>query len=745
MEFANKKRSTAIALAGCTWLFLLGALGASLSGEKALRIVLLLGAVPPAVLGVKSEIESDEMEPFLRIKKQAAIERYADAEARAIAGASQEVAVFPSVNRSSLPPGESGEYALKIIEALLTEAKPIELNFAKCHEGASLIRLEFQPKSSRQATEASKKSDLIHAAVGLPSALAVSTYVDRGNLVVEIPRRNREFPIFNLPPEKRSDSPSLILGINSLSRELISHKLSPKGESASFLFAGTSGSGKSVGANAMLLSAIYRYTPEQIRFAIVDCKGGSYSWLKNSPWLWGNICEDAVLGDRFLGQIIDEGIRRQELFKSLEVRDIEGFNKKSASKLPVILFLVDELAEWMAGLTGNPDCKPADAQVKLARVAQKMRNVGIFLAVGTQKPVVEDKQGKFPVVGTLLKGNLPYRLSFKVMNCKESEIALGEPTNPSASILLGKGDFLWKSPDGTLTRGQSLFVPDDDNTELEKLHAIALNFHCPDYQPTKTEDSAVEHLNPAISSYLETLEKSFQSLDIPVASKPKKPNKCDRLWRRIKALKLHPDKPSKTRIIQLIWGVSDGGSHFDKTNPSSEISQYENCLSMHREDFVEWLLKIGTNADDIVWAAWDARSGEEKAIAMDELRKIAEKKFFGWPYYVANPEYPDDFDSRYSGSWADTSREVRQKQCPITGGKAEVAHHAYYRSWWGKVADNEKDVIGLAIFPLAHAVHKPENYRAIDCAHNYNNWIYPGTWDARNNLEYFKRLISCKD
>ena len=75
MEFANKKKNTAIALAGCTWLFLLGALGASLSGEKALRIVLLLGAVPPVVLGVKSEVESDEIEPFLKIKKQAAIER----------------------------------------------------------------------------------------------------------------------------------------------------------------------------------------------------------------------------------------------------------------------------------------------------------------------------------------------------------------------------------------------------------------------------------------------------------------------------------------------------------------------------------------------------------------------------------------------------------------------------------------------------------------------------------------------
>ena len=153
------------------------------------------------------------------------------------------------------------------------------------------------------------------------------------------------------------------------------------------------------------------------------------------------------------------------------------------------------------------------------------------------------------------------------------------------------------------------------------------------------------------------------------------------------------------------------------------------------------MLKFDNGAKGVLMASQVA-AGEENAL---KIRKIAEKKFFGWPYYVANPEYPDDFDSRYSGSWADTSREVRQKQCPITGGKAEVAHHAYYRSWWGKVADNEKDVIGLAIFPLAHAVHKPENYRTIDCAHNYNNWIYPGTWDARNNLEYFKRLISCKD
>jgi hypothetical protein len=639
----------------------------------------------------------------------------------------------------TLPQGtdEASTLAATIIRTLATAnpKRPLILNHAGNETGCSAVRMSFRPLEINHGLEAVKQSDLIHAACGLAKENKPAVYMDRGNVVVEIPRTDRQYMGFELTPSANTDAPKILVGYDSMTRQPIWHVLSPKGSSPSLLFCGTSGSGKSVWANAAILSLIYNYSPAQVRFAIIDCKGGNYTWMEGSPWLWGPICEDHNSGKRFLDQAIAEGERRQKvLFKAAGCRDIEGYNKsaKPEDRLPVLVFFVDEVAEWMSGLKGDPkaEARPSEVQGSLARIAQALRSAGVVLIVGTQKPVVEDTSSKIPVIGTLLKGNLPYRLALKVLTSKESEVGLGSSYNPDASQLLGRGDFLWLTPDGKLTRGQSAFVPDDDNSELERLHAIAANFHgvkVPEREPVEV-----------VERYLETLEKSW---DLPPVT-PKVDKSDELLWHSIKALKMHPTKPSKTDIIGYIWGCSKGGSNFNKANPNSPLSLYERLLETNRESFVLELIKLGAKAEDIAWAAYDAKGDKEEAL--DAIRAISERHYFGWPYVRSEPDYPDVYEARYSTNWNATSKAVRQSNCAVCGERSAQAHHAYYRSWWGKVADNEESVIGIALFPLCDKHHKPNNFETFKfkgCAHHPSNWTQRGVWDSSNSLEFYLELL----
>lgn len=211
----------------------------------------------------------------------------------------------------ALPQGtdEASTLAATIIRTLATvnPKRPIILNHAGNETGCSAVRMAFRPLEINHGLEAVKQSELIHAACGLAKENKPAVYMDRGNVVVEIPRTDRQYMGFELNPSVNTDAPKILVGYDSMTREPIWHVLSPKGSSPSLLFCGTSGSGKSVWANAAILSLIYNYSPSQVQFAIIDCKGGNYSWLEGSPWLWGPICEDHNSGKRFLDQRSQRG------------------------------------------------------------------------------------------------------------------------------------------------------------------------------------------------------------------------------------------------------------------------------------------------------------------------------------------------------------------------------------------------------------------------------------------------------
>ncbi|HEY9835449.1 MAG TPA: FtsK/SpoIIIE domain-containing protein [Vampirovibrionales bacterium] len=654
----------------------------------------------------------------------------------------------------ALPQGtdELSRIAGTIINSLATfDKKPITLEFVGGKVGCSANKLIFEPQTIKDGQEAVKKEEVIHAACKLTRHQSAIMYIDQGQLIVEVPRKDRQFLRFEMTPETRTDMPRFRLGHEAIDGTPIEHIFTPEGESPSYLVSGGSGSGKTVGVNSALMSGMMRYSPKQLQLVVVDCKGGQYKWLQGSPWLRGKICETPAAGKQALDEILAEGERRMELFPTLDTRDIQGYNEaaKATGKdpLPVIVFLIDELAEWMAKLKCDPaaECKPEDIQVRLSRVAQLLRSAGIALAIGTQKPIVKDEGSKFPVISSLLGGNLMFRQAFKVNNPMESSVALGGFLNPNASQLLGKGDFLWSRPDGTLTRGQTLFIPDNNNKELDRLHAIAADYHQPGWR-SKSQVRSVPAPKEIIGEYLESLESAFK---LPAhkqepATAPKVANLDRRLWQAIAALKLHPSQPAKTKIISIVWGVSDGGGNFDRSNPNSPLSHYERLLAENREDFIILLIKLGASPEGIAKAAFDAKSAD-LAEAIAQVKLVSQDNHFGWPYFRLEAEEPQDYNKRYSPAWNQTTAAVKattHNRCSLCENEASQTHHAYYKSWWGLVPNSEKYMAGVALFPLCEAHHKPSGHEIKQsCAHHPKNWVQRGVWDSTNSLEFFAALL----
>ena len=220
------------------------------------------------------------------------------------------------------------------------------------------------------------------------------------------------------------------------------------------LIAGTTGSGKSVGINSMILSLLYKNSPDNLRLVMIDPKMLEFSMYNDIPHLLTPVITKAVDAINALANMVGEMERRYSLMAKTKTKNIENFNEKAQKEglpsMPYIVVVIDELADLM--MTSGKD-----VEYSIARLAQMARASGIHLIVATQRPSVD-------VVTGLIKANLPSRLSYKVGQKIDSKIILD---SMGAESLLGRGDMLF-TPPGTpgIVR---IHAPWSTETEIEKV------------------------------------------------------------------------------------------------------------------------------------------------------------------------------------------------------------------------------------------------------------------------------------
>ena len=220
------------------------------------------------------------------------------------------------------------------------------------------------------------------------------------------------------------------------------------------LIAGTTGSGKSVGINAMILSLLYKNSPDQLRLLMIDPKMLEFSTYNDIPHLLTPVITKPKQAIAALNNMVAEMERRYELMASTRTKNIENYNEKikkeGGEHFPYIVVIIDELADLM--MTSGKD-----VEVSIARLAQKSRACGIHLIVATQRPSVD-------VVTGLIKANLPSRISYRVGQKVDSKIILDQM---GAESLLGRGDMLFTPPGSTgLVRLHAPWATED---EIEKI------------------------------------------------------------------------------------------------------------------------------------------------------------------------------------------------------------------------------------------------------------------------------------
>lgn len=371
---------------------------------------------------------------------------------------------------------ESLEAMSKLLELKLKDFG-IEIEVTAVNPGPVITRFEVQPAPGVKASRITNLAKDLARSLAVVSVRVVEVIPGKTVIGIEIPNEKREIiqlsQVLSSPEFDGAGSPlSMALGHDIVGKPVIVDL----GKMPHLLVAGTTGSGKSVGINAMILSLLFKSTPDQVRVIMIDPKMLELSVYDGIPHLLTPVITDMKDAANGLRWCVAEMERRYKLMSQLGVRNLAGFNKKviDAKKigkpimdptwqadpmlleeeqsapeleaLPNIVVIVDELADMMM-VVGKK------VEELIARIAQKARAAGIHLVLATQRPSVD-------VLTGLIKANVPTRLSFMVQSKVDSRTILGEG---GAEQLLGHGDMLFLPPGGGVpTRVHGAFVSDEE-------------------------------------------------------------------------------------------------------------------------------------------------------------------------------------------------------------------------------------------------------------------------------------------
>jgi S-DNA-T family DNA segregation ATPase FtsK/SpoIIIE len=387
------------------------------------------------------------------------------------------------VNEAS---AESLEETGVLIEQRLREFK-VPVTVVGASAGPVITRYEVEPAVGVRGNQIVALMKDLARGLGRTSIRVVETIPGKTCMGLELPNEQRQMigliDIFQSDAFRNHDSPLALAMGKDITGEPVVVDLA---RAPHMLVAGTTGSGKSVAVNAMILSMLYRATPEAVRMIMIDPKMLELSIYEGIPHLLAPVVTDMKLAANALNWCVAEMEDRYRLMSSLRVRNLAGYNEKirearaagtalfkpvteagvapePLDTLPMIVVVIDELADLMM-VAGKK------IEELIARLAQKARAAGIHLILATQRPSVD-------VITGLIKANIPTRVAFQVSSKIDSRTILDQM---GAESLLGAGDMLFLPPGtGYPQRVHGAFVSDDD---VHRVVSHLKKYGAPDYR-----------------------------------------------------------------------------------------------------------------------------------------------------------------------------------------------------------------------------------------------------------------------
>ncbi|MDX5373036.1 MAG: DNA translocase FtsK [Pseudomonadaceae bacterium] len=409
-------------------------------------------------------------EPSKRVLKEKQVPLFEDA---AVAGTLPPISILDVAEKKqkSFSP-ESLEAMSRLLEIKLKEFG-VEVVVESVHPGPVITRFEIQPGVGVKVSRISNLAKDLARSLAVISVRVVEVIPGKTTVGIEIPNEDRQIVRFSevLSSSEYDDAKSpvtLALGHDIGGKPIITDLA----KMPHLLVAGTTGSGKSVGVNAMILSILFKSTPEEARMIMIDPKMLELSIYEGIPHLLCPVVTDMKEAANALRWSVAEMERRYKLMAAMGVRNLAGFNRKVKDAeeagtplhdplykresmddeppylktLPTIVVIVDEFADMMM-IVGKK------VEELIARIAQKARAAGIHLILATQRPSVD-------VITGLIKANIPTRMAFQVSSKIDSRTILDQG---GAEQLLGHGDMLYLPPGtGLPIRVHGAFVSDDE-------------------------------------------------------------------------------------------------------------------------------------------------------------------------------------------------------------------------------------------------------------------------------------------
>ncbi len=334
-------------------------------------------------------------------------------------------------------------------------------NIKKVSHGPVVTLNEFEPAAGVKVSKIINLSDDIARNTSSESA-RIATIPGSNTVGIELPNNVREnvflSEILNNPDFKKRDIKLPIALGKSISGKPIVGDLSSMPH---LLIAGTTGSGKSVCINTIILSLLYRHTPEKCKFILIDPKMLELSTYEGIPHLLCPVITEAKKAASVLGWVVKEMESRYRLMTKEGVRNIDSYNTKHKLPMPYIVVVVDEMSDLML-VAGK------EIENYIQKLSQMARAAGIHIIMATQRPSVD-------VITGTIKANFPTRISFQVTSKIDSRTILGEQ---GAEQLLGKGDMLYMSSANRIVRIHAPFVSD---SEIEQINNFLRSQAEPDY------------------------------------------------------------------------------------------------------------------------------------------------------------------------------------------------------------------------------------------------------------------------
>ncbi|MDC3116992.1 DNA translocase FtsK [Candidatus Pelagibacter sp.] len=374
---------------------------------------------------------------------------------------------LPSLDLIKIPSKKERENSVKNQSSDPEFLEKILLDFGvngkikKISHGPVVTLNEFEPAAGVKVSKIINLSDDIARNTSSESA-RISTIPGSNTVGIELPNSLREnvylSEILNNSDFKKKEIKLPIALGKSISGNPIVGDLSSMPH---LLIAGTTGSGKSVCINTIILSLLYRHTPERCKFILIDPKMLELSTYEGVPHLLCPVITEAKKAASVLGWVVKEMESRYRLMTKEGVRNIDGYNSKHKLPMPYIVVVVDEMSDLML-VAGK------EIENYIQKLSQMARAAGIHIIMATQRPSVD-------VITGTIKANFPTRISFQVTSKIDSRTILGEQ---GAEQLLGKGDMLYMSSANRIIRIHAPFVSDN---EIENINNSLRSQAEPDY------------------------------------------------------------------------------------------------------------------------------------------------------------------------------------------------------------------------------------------------------------------------